>query len=189
MHPILDFLSAFTTVSSEEREAMMAIIHTSKVKRRELLHRQGDIPRRAAFIVKGAVRAYYTDEAGTEHTVAFKFDGQPLVAFDSFTLQSPLQLNAVTLEPTELTWTSYEEFYAFLDAYPKYEKVLRLLISESMSVRYEHMRLMRIASARERYEALCEMSPEVIRRVPLKHIASYLGMALETLSRVRAGKL
>lgn len=189
MNPILDFLSAFTTVSAEEREAMTGIIYKAKLKRRELLHRQGDIPKRVAFILKGAVRAYYTDEAGTEHTVAFKFGGQPLMAFDSFTLQAPLQLNAETLEPTELIWTSYDEFFGFLETFPKYEKVLRLLLSEAMSVRNEHMKVMRITSARERYEALCAISPEVIRRVPLKYIASYLGMALETLSRVRAGRL
>jgi hypothetical protein len=53
----------------------------------------------------------------------------------------------------------------------------------------EHSKLLRINPARDRYEALCKARPELMRRVPLKHLASYIGMTLETLSRIRAGKL
>ena len=57
-----------------------------------------------------------------------------------------------------------------------------------MPLQIEQMKLLRISSSRERYEMLCTLRPEVIKRVPLKYIASYLGIALETLSRIRAGK-
>ncbi|MBK9330341.1 MAG: hypothetical protein IPM95_13820 [Sphingobacteriales bacterium] len=53
----------------------------------------------------------------------------------------------------------------------------------------EYTKIVRINSSRERYEALLKSRPDIVQRVPLKYIASYLGMALETLSRVRAGKL
>ena len=62
-------------------------------------------------------------------------------------------------------------------------------MSHFLQIDSEQWRLLRISSARERYETLCKMKPEVIERVPLKYIASYLEMAVETLSRVRAGKL
>jgi hypothetical protein len=50
-------------------------------------------------------------------------------------------------------------------------------------------RLLRIRSSKQRYEEFCKLRPNVLQRVPLTHIASYLQMALGTLSRVRAGKL
>ena len=168
---------------------MMKIIRHSSHQKNEILHRQGEIPKRAAFIIKGAVRSYYLDEKGTEHTTAFIFENLPLVAFDSFTQQTPSAMNAVTLEPTELIWASHADFFGFLETFPKYETALRNLLSKYLTLQGEQAKLLRISSSRERYEALCNIRPDVIQRVPLKHIATYLGMALETLSRVRAGKL
>jgi len=189
MQPVLDFISNYTAVTSEEMNAMMAIMHVSTHEKNELLQRQGEIPKRAAFIVKGAVRIYYIDGKGTEHTTAFIFENHPIVALEGFAQQTPVAINAITLEPTELIWTSYAEFFGFLETYPKYEVVLRNILSRFLTLQGEQAKLLRISSSRERYEALCKMRPELIQRIPLKYIASYLEMALETLSRVRAGKL
>jgi CRP-like cAMP-binding protein len=189
MQPVVDFISAYTSISKAEMDDIKSIMHAASVKKNEILHRQGSIPKRVAFIVKGAIRSYYIDENGMEHTTAFKFENQPIVHFESFTQQTPVPLNAIALEPTELIWTSHEEFFGFLEKYPKYEKVLRNILGSSLTLQNEQMKLLRISSARERYESLCEMRPEVIQRVPLKYIASYLHMALETLSRVRAAKI
>jgi CRP-like cAMP-binding protein len=188
MQQFIDFISSYADVSEKEMEAMLAIVHTSSHKKHEVLHRQGSILKRAAFVTKGAVRSYYIDDTGVEHTTAFHLERQPLVPFESFTQQTPVSLNAIALEPTDLLWTSHEEFFGFLEGFPKYEKVLRHILGSSLTLQNEQMRLMRVTSPRERYELLCNLRPEVIQRVPLKHIASYLGMALETLSRVRAGK-
>lgn len=188
MQSILDFFSEYTRITEEEENAMVKTIQYSTHDKNEMLLRQGEIPKRIALIMKGGVRIYYLDENGTEHTTNFIFENHPLAAFESFTQQTPSALNAVTLEPTELIWASHADFFNFLETFPKYEKVLRNILSKYMSLLGEQSKLLRISSSRERYEALCRMRPEVIQRVPLKHIASYLGMALETLSRVRAGK-
>ena len=189
MQPVIDFISNHTNITEEELNAMTEMLHFSSHEKNEILQRQGEISKRAAFIVKGAVRSFYMDEKGIEHTIGFAFENQPLVAFDSFTQQTPAGVSAVILEPTDLVWTSHSEFFDFLEAFPKYESVLRNILSQSMSLEGEQRKLLRIRSSKERYEALCKMSPEIIQRVPQKYIASYLDMALETLSRVRAGKL
>lgn len=189
MQSVFDFISGFTDISEQEMNAIMEIIHSASCGKNEILQRQGEIPKRAAFIVKGAVRVYFTDDKGLEHTTAFIFENHPIVPFDSFAQQTPAPLSAITLEPTELIWASHADFFNFLETFPKYETVLRNILSKYMSLLGEQSKLLRISSSRERYEALCRMRPDVIQRVPLKHIASYLGMALETVSRVRAGKL
>lgn len=168
---------------------MERIIHTSSHKKNEVIFQQGSIPTKAVFIVKGAIRIYYTDDKGKEFTTAFKFENQSVFPVDSFTQQTPSPTNAVTLEPTELIWTSHSEFFGFLQTFPKYEKVLLQMLTVSLPLQSEQMKLLNISSSRERYEMFCKLRPEVIKCVPLKYIASYLGMSLETLSRVRAGKL
>jgi CRP-like cAMP-binding protein len=189
MQAAIDFLTSFTSISEQELRAMQSLIHTSSHKKNELIYCQGNVAKHASFIMKGAVRSFYIDETGTEHNTAFHFENQPLVPFESFSQQIPISINAITLEPTELIWTSHKEFFGFLESYPKYEKVLRSILSKYMFMQNEKIKLQRISSARERYETLIKMHPEIIKRVPLKFIASYLDMSLETLSRVRAGKL
>lgn len=189
MQPVFDFLTKFTDVSEDEMRAMMLIAHTSSHGKMEILYSQGSIPKRLGLIVKGAVRIYYTDESGIEHTTSLIFENLPFVPFDSFAQKIPVPLTAITLEPTEILWTSHEEFFSFLDAFPKYEKVLRHILSDILRLQGEHIKLLRISSPRERYELFCQLRPQVVNRVPLKYIASYLDMAVETLSRVRAGKV
>ena len=189
MQPAIDFISKFTNINDEEKQAMSELIHASSHKKNELIYSQGRVPKSASFIVKGAVRSFYIDESGSERNTAFYFENEPLIPIHSFTLQTPVLVNAITLEPTELIWTSHEEFFGFLDRFPKYEKVLRNILSSYVSIQSEKMKIQRISSARGRYEMLSQIQPEIIRRVPLKYIASYLDMTLETLSRVRAGKL
>ena len=103
--------------------------------------------------------------------------------------QFPCPNSVITMESTYAAWTSHEEFFGFMKEFPKYEIPVRTLLGEFLKVEVEHAKLLRISSAKERYEALFKLRPEVIKRVPQIYIASYLGMSPETLSRVRAGKL
>lgn len=186
---VICFLSGYVKPGEEETAAIMGRVHFSSFAKNEIVQKQGEISRSVALIVKGAVRSYYTDDKGNEHTVNFIFENQPLVAFDSFANQTPSGTAAMTLEPTEVIWTSHAEFFGFMEAFPKYEAVVRGIIGQNLILEGGHSKLLRINPARDRYEALCKARPELITRVPLKYIASYIGMTLETLSRVRAGKL
>jgi CRP-like cAMP-binding protein len=189
MNPFIQYLSRYIRVLPEEEALMLNLMHYESYGKRSIISRQDEVSGRAAFIIKGAVRSYYTDSSGEEHTVGFSFENEPLVAIDSFLRQTPCGKSAMALENTELIWVSRNDFYQFIGQYQHYEKVIIQIMSESFTVEGERSRLLRIHSSRERYETLLRSNPEIIRRVPLKHIASYLGMALETLSRVRAGKL
>ncbi|HWB62047.1 MAG TPA: Crp/Fnr family transcriptional regulator [Chitinophagales bacterium] len=187
--PVIDFISEYVKIDPTELEVMLTRIHFSSFGKNETIMRQGEIPKRLVFILKGAVRIFYTDEKGHEQMVGFSFENQPVVAFDSFANQTPAGIGFVTMEPTDVIWTSHDEFFGFLETYPKYETLVRSVMGQYLTIEGEHSRLLRLNPARDRYEALCKSRPELITRVPLKYIASYLGMTLETLSRVRAGKL
>ncbi len=187
--PVIDFISNYTDIHAKERSAMIKAVKFSSHDKNDVLIQQGKVSGRIAFITKGSIRSYYSDEHDAVHTIGFAFENEPLVAAESFTRQTPSGTSAAALEPTDLLWTSHAEFFDFLKSFPKYETALRIFLSEHLAMEGEQSKLLRIASSRERYNAFCKMRPEVIKRVPLKYIASYLGMALETLSRIRAGKL
>jgi CRP-like cAMP-binding protein len=89
------------------------------------------------------------------------------------------------MEPSELIFITRTDFNDFLHKHPRFEIVLRDIIKDNIPDLNEHTRLLQIVSAKERYNRLAMMRPDIIRRVQLKHIASYLGMSSETISRVR----
>ena len=188
MQQVIDFISGYIQMSEDELRFVADNMQLSSFKKGEILLKQGQILNKMAFIVKGAVRGYYSDENGTEHTLGFALENQPLVAFDSFTQQTPIGFTSIALEDTDTIWISQSAFYNFLEIYPRYEKVLRTIISQYMTIEGEKTKLLRIISAKERYKALLATQPELIKRVPLKYIASYLGMTTENLSRVRSQK-
>jgi CRP-like cAMP-binding protein len=188
MEQIFDFISRFIKINEDELNFIANNINFTSFKKGEILIKQGQIPDKIAFVKKGAVRGYYTDENGIEHTVAFVFENHPLGAFDSFTQQIPFGFTGRALENTDTIWISQTAFYNFLETYPRYEKVLRTIISQYMTIGNEQAKLLRITSAKDRYQALLKLQPELIQRVPLKFIASYLGMTTENLSRVRSQK-
>lgn len=188
MQQVFTFISQYVTMNEDELRFIADNLQFATFKKGEILLKQGQILDKMAFIIEGAVRGYYTDENGIEHTLGFALENNPLVAFDSFTQQTPIGFTSIALENTQTIWISQTAFYNFLETYPRYEKVLRTIISQYMTIENEKAKLLRIISSKERYHALLKMHPELIKRVPLKYIASYLGIAIKTLSRVRAEK-
>lgn len=189
MQQIIDFMSNYVDVKNEELEAMLERVHFCSIKKRDYIQRQGEYSKKMMFILKGSARHYYTDDKGIEHTTGFSLENSPVVAYHSFMNETPAEISIVALEETEMVWTSRAEFHDFLEVYPQYEAGLRKVLGAYLARQGNHSLLLRIDSSRKRYESFCEQQPEIIKRVPLKYIASYLRMALETLSRVRAGKL
>jgi CRP-like cAMP-binding protein len=188
MQQVIDFISGFTKMREDELCFIADNLQLTSYKKGEILIKQGQIPNKMGFVIKGIVRGYYTEENGMEHTLGFAFENHPLGAFDSFTQQTPIGYNGIAIENTDIIWISQSAFYNLLETYPNYEKVVRSILSQYMTLEGEKVKLLRITSAKERYKALLESQPSLVHRLPLKHIASYLGITLETLSRIRAQK-
>ena len=189
MQELIEYITKFIQPNEEELEDILRDIQYTRFVKNEFLIRQGEMTQSLMFILKGVARAYYISEQELEHTSDFIFEGQPVIHIEAFTKNTPSSVNIVAIEDTEIIWVSRDVFFNFLEKHPKYEGVLRDMIMNYMSIEMQHMKLVRMGSSRERYEALLKHRPDIIRRVPLKYIASYLNMALETLSRIRSGKL
>jgi CRP-like cAMP-binding protein len=140
--------------------------------------------RQLGLIVKGYVRLFYQVD-GEEITKDFNFENWICGSYASFSLQQPSRFNIVAMEDTELYLLGRDELYRLFDSYPNIQKLGRLQI-EKMFIRKEQREAsFLLDTAEQRYRNLLEQEPQMVRRVPLKYLASYLGMTAETLSRVR----
>ena len=140
------------------------------------------------FIIKGAARIFYLDKEGKETNTWFLFENQLLISVYSFYTGNPSFEYIETLEDCKLIAVKREK----LDEL--YLNFMEFNFSGRKLTEFYHMRNeiqaneLRMLSAKERYQNLLERNPQLFQRVSLGHIASYLGISQETLSRIRKQK-
>jgi CRP-like cAMP-binding protein len=131
------------------------------------------------------MRGFYNLE-GKEVTHWFAFQNDFVTSFHSFITQQPAVENIQLLEGSVLWAISKERLSQLLDQYHEIERLVRIAY-EKYYIRLEERYVnAHFKTAAERYQSLLLQSPHIIERVPLGHIASYLGISQETLSRVRS---
>lgn len=130
------------------------------------------------------MRLYYLigDE---EITKDFNFEGEFCGSYASFISVQPSYFNVMAMEPVSLYTFNRPNLLKVYDTYPTMQKLGRLSM-ERMFLRKEMREAsFLIDSPEQRYEKIVAESPHMLQRVPLKYLASYLGMTPETLSRIR----
>lgn len=187
-HFVIDYLSNFIKLTESEEKEIVSRFHYRKVGKNQQVFSAGEVCDKIIFISKGVVRIFNYDSKGNEVTYLFAFENQPLTDPNSFFEQAPSEFSADTMEVTEFYWIAYRDFLPLLETFPKFEKAVRSILVAQMPREKEALKYQREASAKEKYEGLFKTHPEIIQRVPLKYIASYLGITIETLSRVRGKK-
>lgn len=160
------------------------ILTTKTLKRKEHFLRQGEVCKQIGFIVKGYLRVYFLVD-GEDITKDFNFENSFTGSYASFNMQEPSRFNVVAMEDVTLYTFTRDPLFTLYDKHPAIQKVGRLSI-EHMYVRKElRENSFLLDTAEQRYEGLLKQYPGISNRVPLKYMASYLGITAETLSRIR----
>jgi CRP-like cAMP-binding protein len=152
-----------------------------------LLLREHTVSDYIYFIEKGAARIFYHKKE-KEVTEWVALDRQFFLSITSFFQRTPSHLIIQTLEPSSIYGIHHNDLMALADKHHAVEKMLRKMITLSLILSQQRMDSIQFETAHERYEKLVKQSPGIIQRVPLSYIASFLGVTLETLSRIRGQK-
>lgn len=172
----------------KKTENVFNIVSAKKeFKKGDFLLREGETCRQSLYITNGIARKFYRNE-DKENTTEFYFPNDLAVSFGSYVFQKPSRENIECLTDVSVSLTNY---HAFEEAKQKFPKLIELdlLITELYAVWLEErMFEFQTLNATQRYEKLIQHSPHLIQQIQLTHIASYLGISLETLSRIRAKK-
>ncbi len=155
------------------------------IKKGEQLLDMGRVCKSIYFIVSGGLRIYTMETDGSQSTSWLLFENDLAIAVHSFFAQQPSFEGIEALEDSVSVALSYEHLQMLYQQYETFNKVGRVL-TEQYYMRSElKAHQLRTLSAKQRYLNLLRAQPQVLQRVPLKYIASFLGITQSTLSRVR----
>ena len=154
--------------------------------RNSMLLRNGQVCYEFHFLVKGLARVFYYKD-GRDITAWFTSEGGIVSAIDSLFTGIPSMYNIELLEDCEVYSLNYDKLEPIFEAFPTVERLGRLIVTHNYLLLDERMKLFAFCTAEERYARLIEQIPNILQRVKLGHIASYLGISQEHLSRIRAG--
>ncbi len=174
----------YCPLSDEGIEALSTILQPLKFQKGDTILREGTICRALYFVEKGMVRQYYykNKKDVTEH---FSFEGRIVFCIESFLKQEPSRLIVEALENSELFAIPYDDLHLLMQRNLEIAMLYRKILEHVAISSQEHADSQRFENASERYERLLREKPEIVLRAPLVHIASFLQMMPETLSRVR----
>ena len=169
---------------SPEFEDAIRDLEIIEVSKGTLLLREGQREDYAWIVIKGLLRSYYIKE-GEEICSRFNSEEQIVISVASFYGRMPGYEFVETLEDSVLARIHYDRLQEFYRNYPEFNFIGRVLTEYYFTLSEQRLYLLRKQSAEERYRFFMEHYPEWLQRVPLKYIATFLGMNLETLSRIR----
>ena len=152
-----------------------------------ILVKEGQYSDKTFFIIKGCARAYYLKD-GKDISDWFAFENEFISSINSFFLHIPSPHYLEVLEDTVLVEISRAETDKLSDKYREFERLTKIIITKTMLQQQERIASMQFYSAEQKYNNLLSIYPTITQRVPLTHIASYIGITLETLSRIRKPK-
>ena len=172
-------------LNSIDKESIESFFIKKTLRKRQYLLQQGDVCRYMAFVAKGLLRTYNVDEKGNEHMSVFGLEGWWLSDINSFLSGEPSLFNIDAIEESELLLISKDDYEKLTLSVPIMDRYFRILYQNSLVTKERRLMSSITHTAEEKYLLLLQSSPEINERIPQHLIASYLGIAPETLSRIR----
>lgn len=178
MEKMFDFIKKYAELTAGDIEIIRRTNVKKSYKKDEII---SDVSF-AYFVLSGAVCAYYKS-SDRPLIMEFFLEGDPVLLPNQLETEDNYFLKC--LEPTTLAVSSPIEGAQIIREFPRFENICRRFAEEKLSYALEFSNKLKLLSPIEKYGFLIDQRPELLGRVPQHLIASYLGIAPETLSRAR----
>jgi CRP/FNR family transcriptional regulator, anaerobic regulatory protein len=187
MKKVIDLFDSIQPLSDGCRSALYEKMKTEIIKKKTRLLRTGQLCNKVSFLEYGLCRCFSRKES-KEHTTWFVKEGELLISVISFLLRTPSNENIESLEECLLYSLSYDELEDLCRHFPEFNYIYRKIQSQYYCRSHQRGIDLATKKAEERYEEMKKDRPDIIKRVSNTHLASYLGMSLETLIRIKKKK-
>ena len=176
----------YLALDEAERRALLERSRVRRLKKRGFILQEGEVCRCYTYVVEGCLRMYEIDAKGVEHNLQFAQENEWIVDIGSFHAEKPSSLFIEALEPSTVVCIEHADLLRLYTEHPKFDRNFRVIIEDQFVELQQRMLRRNASSAEQRYAHFVERHPGLAARVPKVHIASYLGVTPEFLSRLRA---
>ena len=186
-HALITYFKEISQLSGSSEEALNALIHIQFIPKNQDLQHIGQTCKTLYFLKTGLARIYYFHD-GNDVTEGFYEPFCLIARAESLFAGVPSKKAIQVLEDAEVWSISTQELIALYDDHRDIERLFTRLFERAYVQTIQRIENLQFHTAEERYRLLAQEQPEVLRRAPLKYIASYLGITQVSLSRIRAKK-
>lgn len=175
-------------LSQDSIENLAAIFQRKEYGKDQPILEHGQTCRYMYVVESGMLRQFYYKD-GRNITEHFSCEGNIVFCIESLFKKEPTKLCLESIEPSVVYLVEYSKLKDLTNKYPDINLLLQTILEYDLVESQCKADSWRFESSHERYERFCREYPSAAKRASIAHIASYLLMSPETLSRVRAGKL
>lgn len=185
MPNLIDTLQQIAPLSNEDTKKLQELTKSIQLKKGDLWIESGKANPMVAFLDEGYLRKYYLKD-GDEITDFFYFENELCADLPSIVTNSLPHASIVAMKKTSLTVLSYHDFNDLCTSSPAVEHLHRLILQHTFLRFYNRTISFIIKNPKERYDELVTTSPKTLANATQYHIASYLGISPQHLSRLRS---
>lgn len=184
MNEIRKFIENITPINDSDWHFFSSKLQEVRLKKNTVLLKLGEVENHLYFISKGIVRLYIPKEE-SDLTFGFVFENKFVTAYDSLLTQSPSEYQMETLTDTVLWKISNKDLQEVYEKTSSGNSIGRKIAESMFLIKSKRELALLSKSAEERYFDLFSDRPKLLQQVALKHIASYIGVTPQALSRIR----
>ncbi|WP_119793486.1 MULTISPECIES: Crp/Fnr family transcriptional regulator [Flavobacterium] len=182
---ILHAINELISLTDVESDKVLSSFEDYSLSKKEYWLQEGKRCQHIAFVKSGKMRMFYHDNEGNEVTCFFIGAGTFITSYGSFLTNHPAYENIIAIEDTELLIIEKTALEKLSESIPKIHILRRIIAEHFFLVLENRIRMMQSQNAEERYELFAKEHPELLTTIPLHHIASFLGITPQHLSRLR----
>ena len=188
MKELIDKIEAQMPLSDRAREHIYGIANERNLTKGEILISEGQFVKKTFFVTNGCLRSYSVDHNGKEHTLQFAVKDWWISDFIAIYTKEPATLNVECLSEATVIEFNAQELDDIHTLFPEFESFQRHNLERHVVSLHKRILNQMQLTAEERYDLFLEQYPDVEQHTRNYHIASYLGITQQSLSRIRVEK-
>ncbi len=177
--------NAFPDFSKDEMSFIITKINISTLNTKKMYLMAGEIQQNLIFVYQGLLRIFSINDKGEEITIAFARENSLAADYDSFIKQNPSKYYIETLEDSLLINIPFSLIQECYSKYKNFEKTSRLNAEAHLSKRQRRIESFLFNNAEQRYLNFVSENKDLLHRISITHLASFLGIKRQTLTRIR----
>jgi len=185
LEDLINKIQSFTTLSPKAEEYVVSIAKEKSVSKGDVLIRQGQAVKNTYFVKNGCIRSYCIDKKGKEHTLQFAIKNWWISDFMAIYSNELSTLTIECITDSNIIEFNAKKLDGIYSIFPEFEAFQRKNLERHVVSLHKRILNQLQLTAPERYDLFLKQYPDIEQYTPNYHIASYLGITQQSLSRIR----